>query len=374
MRPCLSRSDLRRFEFAGEDILGDHAFFTPPVPGSVREFFDPRLPFRRIHGEIAGFLAERDGRVVGRIAAILNRSHNAFHGDGTGFFGFFDFVNDPAVSAALWREAAGWLRRHGCTSVRGPYNPTINEECGLLVEGYDDPPAVFMPWQPPYYRGHYEALGLVPVRRMLGFHMDMRPETAPRIRRVAERARRQTGITVRPFRLQRLQDELRILQRLYNCTLDRNWGYVPVAWEDLQHSAKGLKAIADPNLLFFGIKDGGEIAFSISLPDINENLRAVRRWPRSLRLVAFAWKLHTHRPSRARHCILGIDPEHRHKGGIAALFYEQTFERVRGGGFPVAEVSWVEENNTEIVRSITLLGGRTNKVLAIFERQLEEVS
>lgn len=318
---------------------------------------------------MAPFLALRDGQPVGRIAAIRNRLHNDHHRDATGFFGFFDFAGDE-VADALFAAACDWLRERGLTSARGPYSPSINDTCGLLTEGFETPPCVFMPWNPPRYVDTFRRLGLEEIRQLYAFDMDMTVPPNPAMVRLAERAQKKSGLTTRPFKTNELEKELRILQRLYNVTLDRNWGYVPVQWEELEHSAQGLKTIADDRMLYFVMHEGREVGYSISLPDINEFLRRTLPWPRGwLRLVPMLWMLKTRRPRRARHLILGIEPEYRQRSGIAPLLYFETFRRV-ALGYPVAEVSWVEANNEQIVRGIEMLGGTRSKVYSIWERPL----
>jgi GNAT superfamily N-acetyltransferase len=367
--PCRSRSELRRFENCAEDVLGSAPQFVPPIPGSVAEFFQSNSPFLRATGDLDAFLALRDGKPVGRIAAIRNRLHNEYHGDRTGFFGFFDFADDD-VAEALLETAAQRLRERGLTSLRGPYSPSINDSCGLLSAGFEDPPCVFMPWNPPRYVETYRKLRLSEVRRMYAFSMDMTVPADPAMVRLSERARDKSGLTTRSFDLRRPEKELRILQRLYNVTLDRNWGYVPVTWEELEHSAAGLRTIADAHLLFFVMHGGREVGYSISLPDINEFLLRSKSWPRGfLRLLPMLWMIKTSRPRRARHLIIGIEPEFRRRSGIAPYLYRETFRHV-GRHYPVAEVSWVEANNEQIVRGIEILGGRRSREYTIWEKPL----
>jgi hypothetical protein len=335
----------------------------------VSSIFGAGSPFLRTAGEMAAFLARRDGQPVGRIAAIRNRLHNEYHGDRTGFFGFFDFEDDDSA-AALLAAAGDWLRGHGLTSVRGPYSPSINDTCGLLTDGFDDPPCVFMPWNPPRYVETYRRLGLSEVRRLCAFDMDMTAPADPSMVRLSDRARERSGLTLRPFNLREPEKELRILQRLYNVTLDRNWGYVPVTWEELEHSAAGLRAIADERMLFFVMHGDREVGYSISLPDINEFLLRSRGWPRGLlRLVPMLWQLKTRKPRRARHLILGIEPEFRRRSGIAPFLYRETFRQV-ALGYDRSEISWVEANNEQIVRGIEILGGRRSKDYTIWEKPL----
>ena len=312
----------------------------------------------------------RGGRTVGSIAAVINRSHNNYHGDRTGFFGFFDFADDE-VADALFSAACDWLRAKGCDAVRGPYSPSINEVCGLLTDGFDDPPAIFMPWNPPRYVDTYRRLGLQLVRTLYSFDIRLNVPADATIAKLADRTRRRSGLTTRAFDLSDIEGELRVLQRLYNVTLDRNWGYVPVKWEDLEHSAKGLRTIADPGMIYFVMHGDREVGYSISLPDINDFLRRTRPWPRGwLRLIPMLWMLKTTKPRRARHLILGIEPEFRHHVGLAPLLYHTTFERVGGCGYDWGEISWIEANNEQIVRGIEMLGGTRGETYTIWEKSL----
>jgi hypothetical protein len=350
-------------------LLGQHPQFVPPIPGSVAEFFRSGSPFLRSTGDLQAFLAVREGRPVGRIAAVHNRLHNEYHGDCTGFFGFFDFA-DEAAAVALLETACGWLRRRGLTTARGPYSPSINDTCGLLTGGFADPPSVFMPWNPERYVETYRRAGLSEVRRLYAFSMDMEAPADPAMVRLSARAQEKSGLSIRPFDLRDPEKELRILQRLYNVTLDRNWGYVPVTWEELEHSASGLRTIADAHLLFFVMHGGREVGYSISLPDINEFLLRSKSWPRGfLRLLHMLWMIKTSRPRRARHLIIGIEPEFRRRSGIAPFLYRETFRHV-GAHYPLAEVSWVEANNEQIVRGIEILGGHRSKEYTIWEKAI----
>lgn len=332
--------------------------------------FLPDAPFSSVHGELAPFLALRDGRPVGRIAAIHNRSHNDYHHDRTGFFGFFDFA-DGEVAAALFDAACRWLRERGLAAARGPYSPSINDPCGLLSDAFELPPSVFMPWNPARYVDTYRALGLTEIRTLYSFRIPLDVPAPPAVEKMAERARRRSGLTIRPFNMRDIKGELRILQRLYNVTLDRNWGYVPIKWEDLEHSAAGLKAIVDPNMLFFAMHGGREVGYSISLPDINEFARRTLKWPRGFwRFLPLLWLLKTTKPRNARHLILGVEPEFRHRVGVAPMLFQETFKRVGAGGRPSSEISWIEANNTEIVRAIEVMGGRRDKTYTIWEKPL----
>lgn len=309
---------------------------------------------------------------MGRIAAIVNRSHNNHHKDKTGFFGFFDFIDDPEVSKKLLETAEEKLRSLGFETIRGPCNPSINDECGLLISGFDRPPFIMMVYNPPYYLTHYENLGLKLKERLFAFYISS--ETAPpaRIEKIVNRVRSRNKVTLRSIQLSKLKDELRIIHRLYNQTIGEvNWGSIPIDYEDLEAFASDLKAFADPAIVLIAEVDGRPVGFSLALPDINQFLLQTKKLPRFLRILVMAFKIFTQRPTEARLIILGVEPEYRNKG-IGSLFYYETLirgrERYKGG-----ELSWVDEQNEEMVRAIETMGGQLYKTYGLFERPVKAV-
>ncbi len=314
------------------------------------------------------FVAYRHGSPVGRIAAIVNRAHNQHYQDRTGFFGFFDCFDDASVAKELFDRAAAWLKERGRTTMRGPYSPTVNDECGLLVDGFESIPYVSMPYNPAYYVKLYEAAGMIPARTLNAFYISRDVNAPERMFKIADRVKRVTGLTVRPVRLDKLDEELPILHKLYNETLDRNWGFVPLTLEDLKFAAADLKAIVEPDLVMIAEKDGKPAGFSMTIPNINEFLWKGKNLPLWLRPVHFLWNLKTSRPTTARLAVLGVLPEFRGKG-VAALFYVETL-RQGGKKFVGGELSWVEENNEEIAKGITLMGGSIYKTYRIYERPI----
>ena len=204
----------------------------PPFPGSIVKLFKPGAPFLK-RGKLFPLIAFKDGQPVGRIAAIVNEAHNRYYQDKVGFFGFFDFVDDPEVAQALISEASAILRKEGLTALRGPYSPSSNDECGLLVEGFDLPPMIMMPYNPPYYETVYQQLGLSRVRDLHAYYLRSDIGIPEKIERVVERVKKRSGIQFRNIDLSRMDDELKIIEDLYNSTIKRNWGFVPITYEEL---------------------------------------------------------------------------------------------------------------------------------------------
>jgi len=361
---CVSRRDLKEFENIPEILFGKDPNFVPPFPGSIVELLTEKSAFAR-HGEVFPFIAYLQGKPVGRIAAVVNRSHNEYHKDKVGFFGFFDFIEDETVAQVLLETAKKELKQKGHDLVRGPFNPSINEDCGLLTEGFDSAPCVMMPYNPFYYVKIYEKLGLKSERNLYAFFMSADETPSKRIARIADRVRRSTRVTLRNVDLSQLNEELKIVHYLYNRTLDRNWGFVPISYEDLLDAGKQLKAILDPNMLIFAEKDGKPVGYSLIIPNINEFLLKCKKHnSKLLRILKFVWLLKTSRPKMLRFMVLGVLPEYRNSG-LAALFYNESLKRANGK-YVGAELSWVEETNQELMKSLAVMGSKKTKTYQIY--------
>jgi len=322
-----------------------------------------------VHGTIFPFLAERDGRVVGRIAAIVNRSHNARYGDTVGFFGFFECENNPETARALVEKAAAVLREKGFTAMRGPYNPSINDECGLLIDSFEKPPCIGFTWNPPHYEALLLAAGFTGVRDLVGMHLPMAGVPTPdRLERLANRVAARSKMTLRPISIKNLEEELKIVHEVYNDTLERNWGFVPIDMEDLLGAADDMRAFADPNIILIAEKDGEPAGVALTLPDFNQILAGLQRVPHWLRLPVILWRMKTHKITECRQTVYGILPRFRDRGLHAWLLREQ-FARARAR-YPSAELGWMEENNIEIIANGTMLGGYVNRRFRIYEQPL----
>lgn len=366
--PARTPSELKKFERVAEAIHAKDPYFVPPFPGSVVKLVSPKGPFGSTHGDVVCYIAYRDGKPVGRIAAIENRAHNKHYQDKVGFFGFFDFINDIEVARALVAAAKTELERRGLTSMRGPVAPTMNDECGLLVEGFESSPMVMMAYNPPYYLDIYDQLGLQGVRDLDAFYISGSAVAPERMIKITERVKRSLGLTLRPINLKNLDHDLKIIQELYNETLDRNWGFVPITFEDMKASAKDLVAIIDPELVVIAEKDGQAVAFSMVIPNINEFLWRAKGSPTWLRVLKFVWWLKTSRPKEARLAVLGVKKEFRNKG-IGPLFYVEAL--VKGGAkFVGGELSWIEANNRDLIAGIEVIGAKRYKGYRVYEKPL----
>ena len=254
--------------------------------------------------------------------------------------------------------------------MRGPYNPSINDDCGVLIEGCDRASFVSMPWNPPYYRRLLVDAGVEQVRTLYAWDVPLGKPMPERIDRIVERIKKRQNASVRPIDLGNLERDLTIIHRLYNQCLDRNWGFYPIALDDLLHAAEDLQAIADPETIFFVCLDGKEVGFSLALPNVNEVFRAAKGRKGLLRLIEIGLRLKLQHITSQRLCILGVEPAARDKG-LSALLFHESF-RASSLKYSLSEVSWVEANNEEILDAASIMGGCRSRTYGIFEQQVDD--
>lgn len=341
----------------------------PPLRLSITTVLDRRKhPFHR-HAEVAYFLAERGGRPVGRIAAIVNRRHNEFHGDRTGFFGLFESEAREETARALVDAAADWLRERGMDRMSGPMNLSTNEEIaspGVLVEGFDTPPMVQMSHNPAYYGGLLEGAGLRKEKDLLAYWLAGDPPE--RIVRGYERTLQRHDVTIRPLNLKRFKDEIELLKRLYNESWQRNWGFVPMTDAEFDHLAKEFRPIVDPELCLIAEIGGEPVGFSLTMPNLNEALRHLPDG-RLLPLGIFRLLWHKRKIRGARVITLGFKPAYQHLG-LGPAFYLRTWQVGMKKGYTHGEASWVLEDNHEMIRMLERMGCPMNKRYRLFAKDL----
>jgi GNAT superfamily N-acetyltransferase len=328
-----------------------------------------RNPFFQ-HAEAEYFLAERAGEVVGRVAAIHNRLHNETHEDRVGFFGFFESVDDPAVAGALLDAAADWCRARGLDTLRGPASFSVNDECGLLVDGFDAPPTLMMPHNPRYYVGLLEQAGFHVAKNMYCYEgREPTGDFAERLTRGIDLLKRRFGIALRPLDMKRFDQDLAEIKRLYNAAWEKNWGFVPMTEPEIDHLAEQFKPVVVPDLVPFVEKDGRVIGFAIALPDLNV---AFKRNPNGgfLRgVVTVLWMLKTRKIHRCRVLLLGLDPEWRGKGLDAAL-YHWIWERGKAAGMDWGEAGWILEDNQAMNLGMEKIGWTRYKTYRLYDRTI----
>jgi hypothetical protein len=346
-----------------------HPRWVPPLRMMVRDLLDTKgNPFYR-SADRALFVARRQGRLVGRIAAIENRAHNAFHGDRVGFFGFFESVNDPEVARGLFDAAESWLGARALTSVRGPMNPSTNHDCGLLVDGFNEAPQFLTTWNPPYYEALIRGAGMSPVKDLIGYWLPYGENgyaMPVRFEMLARRAKEKSGLSFRDLEPGRFWEEVEICWEVYNSAWERNWGFVPMSRDEFLHMAKSLKPLLVPQFAFVAECNGEPAGFMLASPDFNVALKRNsngRLFPFGLaRLLLGKSRIRT-----GRIMALGIKPQFR-SGSILPLFMHEAARRAIAYGSPGAEASWILEENQAMRQPLESFGGRVYRRWRIFER------
>lgn len=323
------------------------------------------------HSEVQAFLAERpEGpgpRVVGRIAAIENRVHNDFHNDRIGFFGFFECEEDPEAAAALFDAASVWLGARDLDTMRGPSNFSTNDDCGLLIRGFHRPAALMMPYNPPYYEKLLESGGFAKARDLLAFYLAA-TEIPERLNKAADLVKRRSKVTTRPLNMKRFSQEIDLVREIYNTAWEKNWGFVPLTEHEIDHLAKQLKPVVDPNLVRFAEVDNEPIAFVLALPDMNLVLRHLGGRLGPIELLKLLW--YSRKIDMLRVFTLGIKPGFR-SSGIDALLYRDIFQHGYARGIFRGEFSWVLEDNLAMCRPLERMGAKMDRTYRLYERPIQ---
>lgn len=374
VRPVHTDPDLRRFIDFPYRLHSRDPLWVPPLRRDVKLLLSrSRNPFFE-HAEAEYFLAEQDGAVVGRIAAIANRLHNQYHHDKVGFFGFFESVDAVPVAQALFAAAGAWLRTRGFDTMRGPASFSTNDESGVLVDGFDTPPVLMMPHNPPYYLSLMQAAGFTTAKNLLVYQHGARTagEFLPvpeRLARASELITQRNGITLRALRLPEFPAEVERIKALYNKAWEHNWGFVPMTDHEIDHLAEQFKPVVVPELVPFVEKDGQVIGFALALPDLNTILRTNRSGRMFPAILKILWALKTHRVHRLRITLLGVLPEYRGKG-IDAVLYHWIWTKGKEKGYGWGEAGWILEDNPAMNAGLLKMGFSVYKTYRLLDRPL----
>jgi hypothetical protein len=366
--PVRGRRDFDRFLKLPWKIYERDPNWVPPLLLDQKNVLDRRKhPFHQ-HAEVEYFLAWKGGEVVGRIAAIVNHAYVEFHDERTGFFGFFECVDDAEVAAALLRTAEGWVRERGMDRILGPMSFSTNEECPLamLVEGFDRPPAVMMAYNPPYYPRLVEGAGYEKAKDLLAYFVDD-PNPPERLRRGVARLQESEEIRIRPVDMKRFREEVAAIKGIYNSAWERNWGFVPMTDAEFDHLARQLRPIVNPNLCLIAEVRGEPAGFAVALPDYHQVLRHLNGRLFPFGLFKLLW--YRRKIDGIRVITLGLKPGFR-RMGLDAMFYLRIFEEGVKGGYRWAECSWILEDNWDMRRPLERLGARAYKTYRIYAKEL----
>lgn len=355
------------------DLYRDEPNFVPPIVAERRDFLDPsKNPFLE-KAELELFLARRHGQVVGRIAAVNDPAYNQFHNTEYVFFGMFDALNDPEIAKGLFDAVSEWGRARKMKALFGPVNLSTNHDCGLLIEGFDFPPAMMMPYNHRYYGKLFEANGMKKLKDLYSYELSTSVAPPERVVRVAEKIKAD-GVRVRPLNMKQLSEERRRIKSIYNAMLDRSdIAFVPMTEEEFEVVANRLLPLVQirPELCLIAEVKDEPVAFSLTLPDANIAIKtangSLTRFGLPLGALKIAWAARN--IDRLRVLLLGIKPGYRRRG-IDALLFLETMKAARELGYTGGEIGWTTEDNDLINRAIESMGARRYKTYRLFTRAL----
>lgn len=366
VRPVETRSEQRRFIRFAWRIYRGNPHWVPPLIHSQKQLlgFRPH-PFYE-QAESRSFLATRGGTDVGRITAIVNRAHNALHGEKRGFFGFFECDDDSEAAKALFDAARNWLHAKGMTCVRGPANPSLNYEAGLLVDAFDKPPSFMMTYNPPYYARLVEENGFVKVQDMYAFwgELSMLETLDPKLHSMTESIRERFGVVIRTLDKKRFEEGVKLFFETYNASLPGTWGFVPFTKKEIAHLAAELKHLIVPELALVAEVDGKPVGTTFSLLDYNPRIRAIdgRLFPFGfLRLL---WNRRAIKNMRAM--TANVVPEFQ-AWGIGLVLLSGLVKPLEEWGMKEVEFSWVLESNHLSRKSLERGGAIRTKTYRMYQ-------
>ena len=371
IRSVSGARDLTRFIDLPFRLHANHPLWVPPLKLERRLFLSRRMNAFFSHGEAEYFLALRDGQVVGRVSAHINHAFDDYQKKNWGWFGFLEFEDDQEVLDALLQAAEGWLRERGKERMVGPASFAMNDESGVLIEGYELRPMIVQPWNPPYYQQRVEQARMTKAMDLLMWNLEVsdREKVLPVIFELAEKVQSEHGIRVRPMRRRQLRKDMDAFAEVYNSAWSKNWDFVPYSKKDLDAYAQELQLVFDKHWFMIAEReDTGEVVgMAITVPDVNQVLAKMNG-----KLLPLGWWKFLRKGKsidRVRVGFLGVKPEYQHTG-VAAKLYVEHFNaaavRPQSGG----EMGWILETNTAMNRGMEAMGGRVVKRYRVYEREL----
>jgi len=368
--PVEGRQDLRKFIRLPWSIYADDPAWVPPLLLERSEHLSKRNPFFE-HAKCRFWLAYRGGRPAGRISAQVDQLHLQRYEDSTGFFGLLEAENDPETFQALMDTAEKWLSKQGMRRILGPFNLSINQECGLLVEGFDSPPMVMMGHARPYYGARLEESGYRKEKDLLAYRIEVDFELTRAMRAVIKRAARR--VNIRSLRRERFSEELEILQDIFEDAWSENWGFVPFTKAEFKHLGQNLKHLVHDEYVQIAEVDGSPDAMIVGVPNVNEVIKDLNGRLLPFGWLKLLWRLKVARPKTARVPLMGVRKRH-HNSFLGAALAVMVVERVRRLGVKygakAVELSWILEDNAGMRNILESMGGVVYKRYRIFTKDL----
>ena len=354
-------------------IYRDDPAWIPPLLMERRDLLDRNKNPLFQKAKAALWIASRDGRPVGRISAQRNEAHLARHRDATGQFGLIEGIDDPAVFEGLLGTAEAWLRQEGLARIQGPFSLSINEESGLLVEGFETPPSILMGHARDYYGARIEGAGYAKAMDLIAYRFDTHQAVSPRIQRLLDKGKRTAGLKLRPLDRKRFDEDLRVIMAIFNDAWSQNWNFIPFDEAEIAHMAKSLKPIIEPGHVTIAELHGEPAAMVVTFPNINEAIADLDGRLLPFGWAKLLWRLKVGTPRSARMPLMGVKRAYQGTAIGAIMAYaviEAAWRFNRDRGVLEGELSWILEENLAIRRVIETVGGQPYKTYRIFEKAL----
>jgi hypothetical protein len=366
--------DVRDFIRAGQVVFAGDPFWVQPLSQMIGERLDPNKEPLFEHGEVALFTAWKNGKLAGRISATVDRSWLATWNDQTGHFGYFDTLDDVDVARALLERAESWLRDKGMRRMNGPMSLSANQEAGVLIEGFEHPPALDMGHSRPYQAALAEACGLVKEKDLFAYRYDVKDGFNARTQKAWEQVQAMQEVRMRSVSLRNLRRELDLIMEIYNETWAGKWGYVPLSSAELDKMARDLSLVVDPDLAFIAEVNGVPGGMCIAVPNLNEVIADMGGSLFPFNWAKLLWRAKVRHPKSARLIVLGVRAELRKNvkryGALSAAMYVEVAKRGRAKGYEWAELSWTREDDAPINLGIRSMGARVYKKYRVYEKQI----
>lgn len=368
--PVTDKQTLNDFVNLPWTVFATDPQWVPPLKKERKDALAPQHPVFK-HLQWQGFVAYRDGRAVGRISAQIDRLHQERYADQTGFFGFLDALDDDAVFDALFAGAEDWLRNRGMWRVRGPFGLNINQEVGLLVEGFETPPYFMMGHHRPYYGGQVERCGYTKAVDLFAYLISAHFRPPQVMAALFERLRRR--VNIRALDPKRRDADLDVVCDIFNDAWSENWGFVPFTHEEFRAIGHEMLMLIPPDFIQIAEMDGEAVAFIVLLPNVNEVIADLNGelwpfgWAKLIKRLKFGY------PRTARIPLMGVRSKFHHTRlgpGLALSVVEALREPGLRKGIKEVEMSWILESNDAMKNIIDILGGRQSKRYRLYEKVL----
>ena len=359
------KSDFIQFPYSH---YSDDQYWVPPLIMEQKKLLnEDKNPFYE-NAEIRLFLAYRNDKPAGRIAAIIDHRYNEFHNTKTGFFGFFESIDQQSTANLMVRVATDWLRNQGMEDVLGPTNPGMMDEIGILVDGFDKYPAILLPYHKPYYDKLLKEAGFEKAQDLLTYDVNQDGVDRERMNRAMQIVKKRLPeITIRKIRLKKIKDEIKIIREIYNAAWKNNWGFIPLTEAEFDYMASDLKMIVNDNFAHIAEVNGKPIAFSVALPDYNQILRDMdgKLFPTGWMKILWNRK----KINKIRTALMGVIPEFQGKG-VDALLHREAIENGLKEDFYSSEIGWILESNVQMNRVAEKIGGTHDKTYRMYKKVL----